>query len=295
VNSISRSGLFLLLAFASQFSSPAIANGPIKAGDAFEILRSYETQSKENGDDSSSSSGHTTIVERVLSVEENGLELQYEQPPEEDGRRRSGNWQLPARIYRPIVGQPKLLNTEELEARLGPWLEEAKFPREACGQYIFTWTAFKIECDPASALGIIENYNLWVADLSDGKLYGDEYALEPLPLKLKFKDDSKAVYEVGLTINPDKVRQGDAETDVVVSKIMGKPKSLEEASRDQVGKKISGTMLIEIEADPSGFVRKKATVTKVQVEEPDGKIESRLATVIVERKPYPEPGKSSAQ
>jgi hypothetical protein len=293
--SISRSALFLLLAFAGQYGFPAIASGPVKAGDIFEILRSYETQSKENADDSSSSSGHTTILERVLRVDENGLELEYEEPLEKDGRDKRGTWQLPARIFRPIDGEPKLLNIEEIEARLGPWLKKANYPREACGQWIFTWNAFKIECDPASALGIVENYDLWVADLSDGRSYNDEYALEPMPLKLKYKDDIKAVYEVELKINPDKVREGNAETDVVVSKIMGKPKSLEEAMRDQDGRKISGTMLIEIEADLSGFVRKKTTKTTAQIEEPDGKIESRLATVIVERKPYSEPEKSSFQ
>jgi len=66
---------------------------------------------------------------------------------------------------------PAIANREEMLARLDHFLTEAKISREACGSYYFTWTAFKIECDPDSVLGTVAAINLGIIPLEDGAYY----------------------------------------------------------------------------------------------------------------------------
>jgi hypothetical protein len=284
-----------LFAGAASLASPAFSLGSVKAGDAFEILKSYETQTIENGSDSGFSRGRNVIVERVLRVDERGVELQYEELIEKGDKSEARIWQMPARIFRPYEGKPTLINSEDLEARVDPWLKKAKMSRAACDQSIFTWIASKIECDPKSALEIVAAFDLWVFGLSEGLLYNDANALQPMPLKLKSKDTDRVVYEAELIINPDKVRQAGAEAAVAVGKITAKPISLEDATRDQQGKKISGTIVVEIEADLSGFIWKKTTIKKIQIQTADGDEETRFSSVIDERKIISETSVSNVQ
>ncbi len=276
-----------LLFFAATVVASAIpsqaSSGPAKAGDVFEILLSYENSSETNGNSSSESSGHTTIIERVLRIDENGLELEYEEPLEKDGRDKRNTWQLPARIFRPFEGESSLLNAAELEARVDPWLKKAKFPREACEQWIFTWSAFKIECDPASALGIVEQYDLWPANLSEGQLYHDADALIPVPLHLRDSDETGSTYAVELPIDPDKVKQTTAKSAVIVGNIMREAKSLEDALKEQDAHKISGTISIVIKTNLAGLIIKRAKITTLRVEKPDGEVEDSVSSVVVKR------------
>jgi hypothetical protein len=266
-------------------SFPAQASEELpKAGDAFEIVQTYETSSQTNGDDSSSSRGKSVLIERVIRVDEDGLELEYDEALNANGQRKGLNWQLPARIYRPINSAPTLLNAAELEKRIDPWLKKAKLPRDACGQWIFTWNAFKIECDPASALGIVDAYNLWLPNLAEGKLYSDASALGPAPLHLKSTAESGSVYVAELEIDPEKVKIGKAESDVVVGKIMGEPKTFDVALAKQANDKISGTISVTIEANASGQVTKRTNISKLRIEA-DGKVETSSKTVTLERRP----------
>jgi hypothetical protein len=284
-----RSLLLIMLSITGAVAMPATSNAAssaAKAGDVFEILLSYETRSEENGENSGSSSGHTTILERVLRFEENGVELEYEEPLEKDGRDKRGTWQLPVRIFRPFAGEPSLLNIAELEARVDPWLKKRKMPREACGHWYFTWNAFKIECDPASALGIVRQYDLWPANLSEGQLYHDADALAPMPLHLRDSDETGSTYAVELVIDPDKVKQAQAESAVVVAKIFGESKSPEDALNEQADHKISGTISVIIETNRDGLIMKRSQMMVVRIEKPDGETESRVSSRTVERQLY---------
>jgi hypothetical protein len=282
---------FLLLFDASQAQAPSELP---KAGEAFQITQSYETSSERDDSGFSSSRGKSAVIERVIRVDDGGMELEYDEPPEVDGPRKGQSWQLPARIYRPTNGAPVLLNAAELEKRVGPWLKKAKLPREACGQWIFTWDAFKIECDPASALGIVEAYNLWLPNLSEGKPYSDPSALVPVPLQIKSKDDRGLVYVAELEIDPEKVKIGKAESDVVVGKIMREPKTFEAALAKQANDKISGTISVAIEANPFGQVTKQTMITKLRIDA-DGKVETSSKTVTLERRPLANIGLAKPQ
>lgn len=293
-----RTLLLLLLAVVTAVAMPSTSHASpnaVKAGDVFEILLSYETSSEDNGKNSSSSSGHTTIIERILRIGENGLELEYEEPLEKDGRDKRKTWQLPARILRPYEGEPSLLNLEELEARVDPWLKKTKMPRKACGLWYFTWNAFKVECDPASALGIVKQYDLWPANLSQGQLYYDSDALSPMPLHLRNTDETGSTYAVELAINPERVKQASAESAVVVAQIMGETKSLEDALKEQTEHKISGTISVVIETNSSGLIMKRMKMTTMRVEKPDGKVDESVSSVVVERKLVADPQASNPQ
>lgn len=265
-------------------SQSLVASEVPKAGDAFEIVQSYETSSETNGDGSSSSSGHNTLIERVIRVDEDGVELEYDEAREANGQRKGLNWQFPARIYRPKNGVPTLLNAAELEKRVDPWLKMTKMPRGACGEWIFTWNAFKIECDPASALSIIEQYNLWIPTLSEGEFYSEEGALAAAPLQVKHRNETVSVYFVELEIDPQKIKLAKAESDVVVGKIIGEPKTFEGSLAKQANDRISGTISVTIEANALGWITKRTNVTKLRIEA-NGQIETSLKTETLERRP----------
>ena len=253
------------------------------AGQTFEIVQSYETISETNGEGSSSSSGHSTLIERVLHMDESGIELEYDVPLEADGKRKGVNWQLPARIYRPKNGEPILLNAAELEKRIDPWLKTAKMSREACGQWIFTWNAFKIECDPASALSIVEQYNIWLSNLSEGQPYLESGALVAVPLRIKSSDKDGSVYIAELEIDPAKVKIEKAESDVIVGKITGQSKTFEDALAAQADNRISGTISVTIETSPAGQVKKRTSITKLRIEA-GGEMETSTKSVTLERR-----------
>jgi hypothetical protein len=255
-----------------------------KVGDAFEIVQAYETSSVTNGESSGSSGGESALIERVTRVDKDGVELEYDEPPEVDGKRKGMNWQLPARIYRPTNGMPTLVNFAELEKRVDPWLKKAKMPRAACGQWIFTWNAFKIECDPASALGIVEQFNLWLPNLAEGQLFSERNSIAPVQLKVKSSDSNGSVYVAELEVDPEKVKKEKAENAVVVGKIMGDAKSFESALAEQANDKISGTISVTIEANLSGQTIKRTTITLLTIEA-DGEIETTSNSVTLERRP----------
>jgi len=88
------------------------------------------------------------------------LTLEYDLPDDSTEQDRSKVWELPARIKMMLDGSITLLNVKELEQRNANWLKKANWTKEICGQWIFTWNAFKIECEPQAALEVIENYDL---------------------------------------------------------------------------------------------------------------------------------------
>ena len=259
-------------------------NSALQVGDTFELTMLRESSSK--GSDGSSSSTHDkdTLVERVVAVRPDGLELVYDLPDGASAEERTDNWQLPARVFEPLEGQPQLLNLSELETRRDAWLKIAKLPNEACGHWIFTWNAFRIECDPQSVLGIIEAYDLRVPGLRGGALFRDVHGLEPAPLSKGATGQDGTSYTAELVIDPDAIRRENAESDVVVGEIMREPVTLEEALRKHAKEDVSGTISVTLYADATGNVRRRLKVEKIETKTPDGTVETRTVTETLERK-----------
>ncbi|HEY1562895.1 MAG TPA: hypothetical protein VGF71_18685 [Caulobacteraceae bacterium] len=279
----------LLLAGFAAHAAPPQSRVQYHAGDIFEITRDVESSEKTSNGSSGSSTDRDTVTERVVGASPAGLELEYDLPKEIRADQRAQQWQLPARALKPAQGPLQLLNRAELEARAATWLKVAGLTNAACGHWFFTWTAFRIECDPQSAIEIIKGFDLGPDDLREGISYRDPEALGPAPLKLKTASPEGSVFYVELAVDPEAVRRDRAQADVVTAEIMGKPTTLEAAFQARAAEKISGSIDMTFVTDPAGHVRRRTKVIKLHVEGVDGRLETRTVTETLERTPLSGP------
>lgn len=278
----------LLLVVAPAFSE--VSRRLPAPGDVYEITRIRESvQATSDGTSSGSSSDRDAIIERVVAVRGDGLELEYDLPADPTGQGRGANWQLPARIFKPFHGPVKLLNAAELEARVDGWLKAGKMTRAACGHWIFTWNAFKIECDPYSVIGIIEGFDLGPDDLRAGMLYKEEGALGPVPLKASAVGAKAGSFVAEMKVDPEALRRSSAESDVVVGEIMGKAVRLEAALAARAREDISGTVTTTFKTDPAGQVQQKTVVSKIAIKVPSGKVQTEAVTTVTTRRKVARP------
>jgi hypothetical protein len=273
-------GLLIPAIFARAGAAPLSP----QVGDAYEITTTRE--SAQHGSNGSSGSSHDkdTIVERVIGLRADGLELEYDLPKAATAGTGAGNWQFPARVFKSFGGPPRLLNGPELEARVDGWLKAAKLPRAACGHWIFTWNAFRIECDPQSVIKMVESLDLRSVDLRDGAPYQDTAARGPGTLARKAAGPDGAIFVAELPVDPDAVHRARAESDVVVGEIMNKPVTLEAALRDRAREIVSGTISVTFETDSAGIVRRRTKVTRVDTKAPNGQTETETVTETLERR-----------
>ena len=255
-----------------------------QVGDTYEIT--LTTDSSQQGSTGSSGSSHDkdTIVERVIGLRADGLELQYDLPNSATADERARNWQFPALVFKPFGGPAQLLNGPELEARLDGWLKAAGWSRTVCGHWIFTWNAFRIECDPQAVIKTVQSFDLRSADLRDGAPYQETEALGCGKLARKAAGSDSAIFVVELPVDPDAVRHARAESDVALGEIMSKPVSLDAAFRERATESVSGTISVAFETDPAGNARRRTKVTKLNITGPDGRSETETVTETLERR-----------
>jgi hypothetical protein len=271
-----------LLASSAMGAEPSIRRPQV--GDTYEITMIRESSEKGSDGLVGSSYDRDILVERVVGVRADGLELEYDLPTDATASERAGNWQFPARFFEPDGGPPQLLNGAELEARVGVWLKAAKWPRSVCGHWIFTWNAFRIECDPQSVLETVKAFDLRSADLRDGAPYREAEANGPGTLARKPAEPNGATFAVVLQVDPDAVHRARANSDVALGEIMHKPVTLEAALRERGQESVSGTISVIFATDAAGDVRRRTRVTKLDTKDPHGRSESRTVTETVERR-----------
>jgi hypothetical protein len=255
-----------------------------RVGDTYEIATDRESSEQSNYGSSGSSSDRDRVTARVIALRDGGVELEYDFPKDTTPDERASTWQLPVRTFRPAQGPIQLLNRAELEARVDPWLKKGGMTRAACGHWIFTWNAFRIECDPDSAIRIIEYYDPVEPELRDGAPYTDPASSAPAPLK---KSADGKTFVVQLAIDPERVRRERAETDLSVAEISRKTLTPEEARRAHTNEAISGTIMITFELDPNEEVRRRIKVTTVKIATPDGRSDTRTITETMVRRLMP--------
>jgi hypothetical protein len=255
-----------------------------RVGEEYEISKSYETSDRTSDGSSGSSRGRDVLVERVIGIRDAGLELEYDLPKDTSAEDRARTWQFPFRVFRPSSGPMQLLNRAELEARVDGWLKAAGWTREVCGRWIFTWNAFRIECDPQSVIKIGEAFDLRYADLREGASYQDSESRGPGTLTRTAAGPEGATFTAAMEIDPDAVRRARAESDVAVGEMMRKPVTLDAALRERSKESVSGTISVTLDTDARGNIRRRTKVTKAEITRPDGKHESRTATETVERR-----------
>lgn len=255
---------------------------PVRVGDVHEITRVVDRTQQADSGMTGESHDRNALTERVTGVRDDGVELEYDIPGA-TAREREIAWQYPARIFKPTSGPPRLLNAAQLQARADRYLKRAKLPPSACGHWYFTWTAFRIECDPQAVIGAIAQLDLGRADLTDGALYRDAGASAAAPLKRLVGGPDGATFTVDLPVDPEQVRRARAEADVVVAEINRKKLTLDDALRARSGERITGTMTITIDADGAGQVRRRTKIVRLEIQARDG-VERSTATETIERR-----------
>ena len=243
-------------------------------GDAYEVIRTVKS-ARQSGDGSSSftSTDRDALLERVVGVRDGGVELEFTLPRGATAEDRARAWQFPARVSKSLHGPLQLLNRPEMEARIDTWLKAAGMTRTACGRWIFTWTAFRIECDPQTVVETLEQLESQPGDLRDGALYQEARTLRPAPLRRSAGRDG-AAFAVELEIDPDAVRRERAEGDVAAAEIGGKPVTLDAALQARAADSIAGTVKVTFDTDAAGVVRRRTRMSEIRITAPDGRWET---------------------
>ena len=254
-----------------------------RVGASFLIVKETKSESS-GGRSSSSSSDRDTMMERVVGLSDYGLMLEYDLPKDADANARIRNWQFPARLLRSADGKMKLLNRPELDGRLEEFLKKANLPRSACGKWIFTWTAIKIECDPESALEIISTFDLRVEELQDGVMFKDAMALAPSPLSQTVAGDAGSTFTAKLTIDPEVVKKQRVRTDEIMAEMSGKQFDLKAAQLAKSKEQISGTIDISTSVDSKGQITRRTKTTIVEIKLENEKPESQKVIETLERR-----------
>ncbi|TKD52840.1 hypothetical protein [Sphingomonas baiyangensis] len=253
-------------------------------GDEVVIRKSYETSNEaSDGSSSGSSRGQDSLLERIVAVRDDGKELIYDLPESATKEDRARSWQFPAHIFQPNRGTIKLLNRDDLEARLAIWLQSAGLDRSVCGKLIFTWSAFRIECKPESVIDTINAFDLRVGDLREGAPYFDDDAKAAGTLVRKAPRSKVETFTAELQVNPDVVLRARAESDVAVGELMQKPVSLEAALLERRKEDVSGNLSVTLTIDDAGQVIRRVRVIRLRTKRPDGSIETETKAETVER------------
>lgn len=273
----------LLSALALQ--TGAMAAEPVdQVGDRYEIGIRIETETHSDNGNSGNSGSGGLLIERVIAVGADGLQLEYDIPKSVSEQERTMQWQLPALIERSADGALKLLNAPELQARNKTWLSRAKLKPANCGQWYFTWSAFKIECDPQAALDLVRPFHLRFGPLVDGAPFNEYGGLGPAPLRQERSGPEGAVFVAEIAIDPDAVRRERAEADVAVAQMTGEPKlDFETAFRARAGNGISGKIVTRLETDAAGRVVRRVRTKTLEIRTADG-LETEKSTETTNRR-----------
>lgn len=255
-----------------------------KVGQVFEISRDVETAEKGSDGSSGSSTDRDTLEERIVGISSSGLEVEYDLPKNTSAEDRARQWRFPARVLRPPSGPIELLSRPELSARAAAWLKTAGLTNAACGHWYFTWNAFQIECNPQSVIQAIESFDLGPRSLTAGEPYRDTQALSATPLRAKAEAPESKVLYAEMIIDPNAIRRGQAEADLVTAEIMKKPMDVETALHARSAEEISGKITVTFEVDAFGHAQRQTKVTVVNMKWPDGLLKTRTVSQTLERK-----------
>ncbi|MBC9032753.1 hypothetical protein IAG41_10155 [Sphingomonas sp. JC676] len=269
------------LAVAAALLAPHLATAqPAHVGDAFEILRTSNSEWKGDGS-TGTTHDRDTLVARVITVSDAGVETEYDLPDDATADDRAREWAFPARVLKSRTAPAQLRNLAELEARRDEWLKAANLPRTACGKWYFTWNAFRVECDPESVLRTVEAFELGYEPLSEDAPWRDDQATGTAHLHRT--PDGKA-FLAELSVDPDAVRRDRVEADLVVAEISKKPLARETAIKVHKTEDISGTIKVRFDTDAAGNVRRRTKVVTLSIRQGEG-VETRTTTEILERRP----------
>lgn len=274
----------LFLAFAFH---PAIATAAEtfvdQVGDVYELRLKVHTKNQSERSSGSSSSNYI-LTETVLAIRGDAVELEFDLPKDTPADTRAREWGYPVRVLK-APGEPfELLNEGDLATRIDKWLELGNLSRSACEQWIFTWAAFKIECDPATVLGSLAEFDVRLPDVRDRGSYSHPGTVEPSSLKMTSSSSDGQNFAARLAIDPDFVRRQRAEADVAIAQMAGGPPvTLTEALAAWSDNEVSGEVDVVIAVDAQGLVVRRVAVSDLSVVDERGGEQSSSVTSTLER------------
>jgi len=255
-------------------------------GDVHAVAMSSEMKGSSERGSKSSSRSSNVLIERVVERRGDTLILEIDLPYLVTDVDRAREWRLPARILRQPDGTRTLLNAGDLETRLIAWLKLGEIDREACGEWIFTWTAVKIECDPTSILEIYALFDIRYLEIGEGRVLTDPNALNSTTLAKIEDGPNGRKYYAEFEIDPATRRHERAEMDVVTAKMIGEgPDTLEAALDKRSTEQISGSINITLTTDITGNVIRKERLSETVIETIEGDREITEVKQVVERRP----------
>lgn len=280
----------IILALASALLATATAPPDPRVGKAFQITTDREMEEHGNRVDSQrgTSTDRDSYVERVAAVRPDGVVLEYDLPGNATSDDRASNWQFPFQVLKARDGTLRLLNAPELAARINRWLEAAGMSRAVCGKLIFTWNAFRIDCDPQSTIRWLATVTL-PDRLEAGTAFTDPDALTSTTLRQSSADRLVAT----LPIDPAAIRRQRAQTDIGVAELMHKALTLNAALKAHEVETVTGTIDITFDLDSAGRTRRRTRVKTVQIAWPNGRIDTQTVTDTLMRTPISVASKSS--
>ncbi len=220
---------------------------------------------RDDGLSESSSAGRDDLVERIIERRADGEIVEFDVPLEAGETRSPENWQFPARVLRPESGAMTLLNAGELAARRDAWLREAGIPVEACGSWIFTWSAFRIECDPDDTLAILARYDLRFQAIEPGTAFPTELAREPIALASDGESERGGMRWSGSgELDPDRLVAEAVETAMVIAEITGEPVSEAIARVHEDAAETHGTIAVTLDTDAHGDIWRRQIRTRTE-------------------------------
>lgn len=232
----------------------ALLAAPAAAQD-YVLQLEYETETRgDDGEVTSSASGRQPIAERVIAASPEGTELEYSLPFNPEEIRGNERWMFPARMRVAPDGTMTILNPEELLARNAAWLAEAKWPREVCSRWGFTWTAFQVRCDVEAAIEAAQTYGMQPGRIAEGQPFALEGALGPVVLARAGDNQGRIVLTGSGPVDPAFIREREARGALVVAEIRGETLTPEEAKAKAAVITATGTLTVTFEIDADGMV-----------------------------------------
>ncbi len=152
-----------------------------------------------------------------------------------------------------------------------------------CGRTIFTWNAFRIECDPQAILETIAAYDLRMTDIREGAPYREMGVRSPSPLVRRNRGPTGLSLSATMEVDPETVRRARAESDVTVAEIMQKPTTFEAALRERAKENISGTVVVSVDLDARENVYRRTKLTTLRTVRANGRSASETIKEITER------------
>lgn len=272
----------MLLATAGVLATGTAAALRPRDGGAIRITTDRETEEHGNRPQSAKSSAtdRDSYVERVIATRPDGVVLEYDLPPDTAPAARTDAWQFPFRVLKRADGSLQLLDAAELNGRVDRWLRRAGLSRAACGTEAFTWNAFRVECDPQSAVAWATSVTL-PDRLAAGSSVSDPDALSPALLRR----GPAGALTATLAVDPTTIRRRRAEEQVAVARLLHEPLTLDAALKAHEAETVTGTITLSFDLDPTGGTGRRSRVEVVQVAWPDGRVDTRTSASTLTREP----------